>query len=137
MLLLLCLVLRVFVFFPRCGFRCWERFFFSQLGLLMVIFCLFGWFGCSCFFFFLVLFRFVISAGNYYVPREMRVQFTRCFASRICEIFFLLERDFSIYFEGLLWFEFFLWGSPRDHNLIPHFPLGRTPRGIFSNPEQI
>lgn len=63
-----------------------REIFFSRFGLLMVIFCLFGWFGCSCFFF--VLFRFVISAGNYYVPREMRVQFTRCFASRICEIFF-------------------------------------------------
>lgn len=80
-----------------------REIFFSRFGLLMVIFCLFGWFGCSCFFFF-VLFRFVISAGNYYVPREMRVQFTRCFASRICEIFFflLLERDFSIYFGGLI-----------------------------------
>lgn len=41
-----------FRFLPPLRFQVLGEIFFSQLGLLMVIFCLFGWFGCSCFFFF-------------------------------------------------------------------------------------
>lgn len=77
-----------FRFLPPLRFQVLGEIFFFSAWVIDGDF-LFVWLVWLFVFFFLVLFRFVISAGNYYVPREMRVQFTRCFASRICEIFFV------------------------------------------------